>query len=167
MSKLHKILLGVFCCGVLLCGLGAGIAFVEFSELRYEGKQYLGETRMHTEDLDVAFDPGEEKTDIIGPYWLRENEVIFDKEVPVNTVRLRVTYNAARIEPYAHLDHENDIAFYYHIEDTDETALFMEAKDVILQKLKAGSIVSLDTAGIEKVVVLINPANAEDVRVQY
>ncbi len=166
MRKLHKILLAVFCSGVLLCGLGAGLAFIEFSELHYGGMQYVGKTQMCTEDMDVEFEPGEEKTDITGRYWWRTNDVIYDKEVPVNTVRLRVTYNAARIEPYAHLDNENDIVFYYHIINEDEMALIMEAKDVILQNLRAGSIVSVDTAGLEKVVVLINPENAEDVMVR-
>lgn len=160
-------LIGAFCGGVLLCGLGAGIAFIEFTELHYGGTQYLGKTQMRTEDFDVEFEPGEEKTDVIGLYHWVEEGLTVDQKIPENTVRLRVTYNAARIEPHARLDEDNDIVLYYHMEDEDDIALVMEAKDVILQNLKAGSIVSLDTIGIEEINVLVNPANVEDVRVQY
>ena len=43
MSKFQKILLGVFCGGILLCGIGAGVAFTEFSSLTYGGEKLLGE----------------------------------------------------------------------------------------------------------------------------
>ena len=56
MSRLHKILLGVFCGGVLLCGIGTGIAFTEFSALEYGGVTYIGDEHMKTENLDVALE---------------------------------------------------------------------------------------------------------------
>ncbi len=45
--------------------------------------------------------------------------------------------------------------------------LMMEAKDVILEKLKEGELVSCDIAEVESVTVLINPANEGDVRIMY
>ena len=39
----------------------------------------------------------------------------------------------------------------------------MQAKDLILQNIKDGKIVSLDVLDIEEVTVLVNPASAEDV----
>lgn len=60
MSRLHKRLIVVFCLGVLLCGVGAGVAFTEFSALTYGGRQILGDPDMRTENFDVEFEAGEE-----------------------------------------------------------------------------------------------------------
>lgn len=171
MSKLHKILIGVFCMGVLLCGMGAGVAFTEFSELTYGEKQFLGKTDMRTENFDVEYEPGEKPQDIIGWYRWERYEVLTDNNIPVNTVRFCVTYNASRIVPYAYWDEENgDIALVCHwkVKDSDDDiALMMEAKDLILQNLKEGKVVSLDVLDLEEVTVLVNPVNEEDVRLVY
>ena len=39
----------------------------------------------------------------------------------------------------------------------------MKAKDVFLENLKAGRLVSFDTLGIEEVTAIVNPANKDDV----
>jgi len=46
-------------------------------------------------------------------------------------------------------------------------ALMMEAKDVVLRNLKEGKIISVDTIGLEKVIVLVNSENEDDVRLLY
>ena len=56
MKKMHKILLAVFCAGVLLTGIGAGVLITEFSALSYGGKELLGKTDMRTENFDVKFE---------------------------------------------------------------------------------------------------------------
>ncbi len=43
----------------------------------------------------------------------------------------------------------------------------MEAKDVVLRNLKEGKIISVDTIGLEKVIVLVNSENEDDVRLLY
>lgn len=167
MSKLHKILIGVFCLGVLLCGLGTGLAFIEFTELSYGGMEYLGETDMRTENFDVAFEPVEEQYTVYGWYQWGQRKVHTSEQVPENTVRFSVTYNASRMEPYVYLDEEEkSIGFQYNIDGREsETALILEARDIILQNLKAGRIVSLDTMGIEEVQVYVNPKNVDDIRI--
>lgn len=61
MSRQHKIAIVIFCIGVLLCGIGAGVAFTEFGALAYGGRQILGETDMRTTEIDVAFVPKEDE----------------------------------------------------------------------------------------------------------
>lgn len=92
MSRLHKVLLGVFCSGILLCGVGVGIAFGDFSSLAYGGEKTIGDTRMVTEDFDAEIEPGENPWSIYG-YFGRGgvSELTTDEEVPENTVRFRVT----------------------------------------------------------------------------
>ena len=99
MKKMHKILLAVFCAGVLLTGIGAGVLITEFSALSYGGKELLGKTDMRTENFDVKFEPGEESVCITGWYNWKQEEVLTDEAVPENTVRFCVTYNKERIAP--------------------------------------------------------------------
>lgn len=172
MSRQHKILIGVFCLGVLLCGIGAGITFAEFGGFTYGGKYILGEQDMKTEDIDVAFIPREEGWTIIGAaysYTAGMGKIQTDQSVPENTVRFHVTYNAKRVEPYACLNQKGDrIEFSWCWMDYyDDTALMMEAKDLVLSNLKEGKIVSFDTAVLEEVTVLVNPKNKEDVRIVH
>ncbi|MDE6882127.1 MAG: hypothetical protein K2P48_03310 [Lachnospiraceae bacterium] len=172
MSRLHKISIIVFCLGVLLSGIGAGVAFMEFGGYTYGGKYILGEPDMRTDLIDVAFEPEEEALDIfgvIGSYNRRSTRIETDRSVPKNTARFCVTYNAKRVEPFAWLEEEDariDFGWYWKYTG-DEMELMLEAKDVILEKLKEGELVSCDIAEVESVTVLINPANEGDVRIMY
>ena len=55
MRRIQKILAGVFFGGVLLCGIGAGVAFVEFSSFEYGGEKQIGSDVLVTEAFDFAF----------------------------------------------------------------------------------------------------------------
>lgn len=169
MNKLHGILLGVFCAGVLLCGLGTGVAFTEFSALTYGEKQTVGKTDIRTETIDVEFEAGEETQNITCWYYRKPNEVLPDKNVPLNTVRFCVTYNAQRVEPYAYWDEKDGtIELLCHWNDAeDDIELMMEAKDLVLQNLREGKIISFDVVDVEEVTILVNPASVEEVRLIY
>lgn len=168
MSRFHIILIGIFCVGVLLCGVGAGITFTEFSSLAYGGEHFVGETNMVTEDFDATIDLGQGQYTIRGYFGYEGMEEIgWDESVPENTVRYRVTYNADRIYPVLGSNEDRELYLYGEWLPDDEMKLFMETKDVALQDLKEGKISSYRTAGIEKVEVLVNPVNKEDVRLNY
>lgn len=170
MSKKYKILIVIFCIGVLICGLGTGIAFMEFSSLTYGGKQMIGKTKMVTENVDVPFEPGEEPYLVWGQWGWEQTEIVTDSKVPEGTVRFQVTYNAEYVAPHAYLNEE---AKEFHFtcrwtgDDEDEIGLLMEAKDLVLQNLKERKIISLDRIELEEVVVLVNPENEKDVRLVY
>ncbi len=169
MSKLQKIFIGIFCAGVLLCGVGTGVALTEFSALSYGGKLALGKTDMRTEYIDVTYEAGEDKLDLTGWYRWMPEDVKTDKSVPVNTVRFCVTYNAERVEPYAYWNEEEGYAAVsWHWKDgEDEVALMMQAQDLVLENLREGKIVSLDVLALEDVTILVNPAEEGKVRLIY
>ena len=183
MTRFHKITIGIFCSGVLLTGIGAGVAFGEFSSLAYGGTEVVGETNMVTRDISREIDPEQGVWNIYG-FWNEESELQADPSIPENTVGFRVTYNAEQLEP--EVVAESDETEYYD-EDTDayvtesEPSLvlhaywkdrnddwkdMMEARDRILAGLKRGELISVKGApGIEKVEIRINPANEKDVRI--
>lgn len=170
MSRQHKITIVVFCIGILLCGIGAGIAFTEFSSLAYGGVQILGDPDMVMKDFDVEFETKGDPWDIIGINgFYGYGDIQEDSSVPANTVRFRVTYNTKRTEPFASLDLDDQRIYFEWswVNSNDEMALVMEAKDVVLQNLREGKLVSVDAMEVEKVDVLVNPKSADDVRIIY
>lgn len=171
MNRQHKITVVVFCLGVLLCGIGAGIAFTEFSSLAYGGRQILGDPDMVTENFDVEFEPAENEWSIIGAtgfYRYGNMNIQTDSSVPVNTVRFCVTYNTKRVAPFTNLNIDDKrIEFSWYWKNTDEIALAMEAKDIVLHNLKEGKLVSVDAIELEEVEVLVNPGSVDDVRIGY
>lgn len=168
MNKLHKIFLGVFCCGVLLCGIGAGVAFVEFSQFTYGGVQTVGELDLKTADVDVEFEPEEEgKTSILNCGDLVD-EIQMDRNVPEGTVRFSVTYNAARVEPEFYWEREDHTVVFYRIwRGGDDVAALMAAKDLVLTGLRERKIYSFETVDFQELRVKVNPANIDDVRLGF
>ncbi len=170
MDRLRKRLIVVFCIGVFLCGIGAGIAFAEFGALSYGGEHVLIEGDMQTGNYDVAFQPEDGLCGIVVGNGQSPMYVQTDKSVPVNTVRFRITYNAELIEPYAFLQpEEGRVVFSWRwIDAYDDVALMLEAKDIVLQNLKDGKIVSLYTPDFaEEVTVWVNPESLDDVELIY
>lgn len=170
MSKWQKMLIIVFCVGVLLCGLGSGIFFTEFSGLKFGGEQIIGPTDMRTDDFYVEFEPGEEAREIVGIYPRYEWDILTDNSVPDNTVHFCATYNAELIKPWAYWNEDNEnIVFGYNWQGSDgtEIAYMMEAKDVVLQNLKEGKIVSFDTVELEEVTVLVNSRTRDKIKLHY
>ncbi len=167
MNKVFKKIIVVFCLGVLLCGIGCGVFFTEFSVLSYGG-EYTLETMgdMKTEDFDVEFE-SEEEVSVWGVSRLGQYQVEIDESVPDNTVRFRTTYNPRHVEPYAWWNEETDLieySYWYRNYDCDLAAM-LEAKDIVLQNLKEGKLVSFATPDWEDVTVLANAESAKKVRI--
>ena len=97
MCKMQKILLGIFLGGVLLGGIGTGVALVEYSSLAYGGEKISGEESLVTREIDYVFVPGEERINIVSGYWADGVEV--DDTVPEGVVRYEVIYNKNTVEP--------------------------------------------------------------------
>lgn len=183
MTRFHKITIGIFCSGVLLTGIGAGVAFGEFSSLAYGGTEVVGETNMVTRDISREIDPEQGVWNIDG-YWDTAPEMEADESIPENTVLFRITYNQAMVEPRIEETvqedeyYDNDVdtwrqtrtpalELHCYWENTDESDFqnLMEAKDKVLAGLKRGELISVVGAPhIEQVQIFYNPVNEKDLR---
>lgn len=103
MRKIHGVLLGMFAGGVLLGGIGTGIAFGEYSGMEYGGTVLIGEENLVTEELDYAFTPEEGVRVHLGycPWGdaRKRTLVVEDLSVPEGIVRYEVTYNSRELKP--------------------------------------------------------------------
>lgn len=111
MRKIQKILIGMFLGGVLLGGIGSGIAFAEYSSFRYAGKKLVGAENLVTREFDYAFDPSLGKIAISADYYdmgSRYGDKLLesDSTVPEGTIRYQITFNEQTIRPYLDYDEE-------------------------------------------------------------
>ena len=56
MRRVIKVTTALFLSGVLLGGIGTGIALVEYSSLTYGGEHLIGEEYLVTKNLDYEFE---------------------------------------------------------------------------------------------------------------
>ena len=168
MRKLQMIMIGVFCTGVFLSGAGTGLAFSEVSSFAYMGEKDAGTVDMQTEEFECAFEPREEKLAGYNHYGSHsgQEELVESPDVPENTIRFQVTYNAAAVKPF--LDYaENESAgiYYSYIGDSsDDFKIFMECKDQILADLKDRKISTYRTQTIKEIKILVNPSSVDSIR---
>ncbi|MCI8517179.1 MAG: hypothetical protein HFG75_09980 [Hungatella sp.] len=102
MRRVHKVTTALFLSGVLLGGIGTGIALVEYSSLTYGGEHLIGEEYLVTKNLDYEFEQDGRILILPRRYYMgrmRALRVETDDTVPVGTVRYEVTYNEKRLEP--------------------------------------------------------------------
>ena len=107
MRKSQIALLAALGVGMLVTGVGAGAAFVEYSSMEYEGTILIGEEYWKTDTLTCEWEPGANKELRInlGNYPRDWNvELVEDESVPVGEVAVDVTYNEAVYEPYVSLE---------------------------------------------------------------
>lgn len=125
MRKLQKILLGTFLGGVLLGGIGTGVAFVEYSSITYAGERKIGQESMVTKDFDFTIEP-EKGLVVVGPVWYDDGQVSnveMDETVPKGMIRYRVTYNEKTVMPhlyFAEYDEEDSRAAEYLEEEESQ-----------------------------------------------
>ena len=102
MRRIQKILLGTFLGGVLLCGVGAGTALVEYSSFTYAGEKKIGWEDLETKNLDFSFDRKKGSLIVDTGFWGRgaSDGIEADPAVPEGIVRYEVTYNKKRVEPF-------------------------------------------------------------------
>ena len=184
MRNVQKILIGVFVAGVVLGGIGTGIALEEFSDLRYGGRTVVGEEHLVTRELDSHF-PIEGKTLILGYNYngsLKQEELLVeDITVPVGTIRYEVTYNEQVVKPFLQFDEYEEEEVEEEIWEEEETEseknepvyagilrlrasyigdgfeLFMENKDRILEELRQKKLSSYELAEITNLRIRVNP----------
>lgn len=155
MRKPTKIAFATLCAGMLVTGIGAGVAFAEYSSLRFEElpSPLAGKEVTVSAELEV---PSDAQIQLSGPY--DQEDVVVDEAVPVGTVVVSARANGVaeeividgpfvdEREPY---DEGTDVPSgpvesrkVAHISayPMASSAGFLEYKDVFLEGLKSGVV---------------------------
>lgn len=167
MRKLHKTMIVLFCVGVFTAGLGTGAACSEFSSFAYEGVTEAGPLDMKTDVFDCALEPGEDgKITILRLDQLltSEEDIICDPSVPGDTIRFKVTYNKAAVQPYVEYSKGEyaGISYYYIADDLE---ILMMNKDRFLKDLKERKFHSYRSTSVTEVKLLVHPDSRDILRI--
>lgn len=179
MRKMIKISIAVMCAGVLLSGIGTGVAIAEYTSLEYTGRHNFGEESLIQESIDMVVAPVEGKKIMVLGYY-HSTSFVYDESVPINTVRYKVHYNPEQVsvrgvyidEEYDDQEMEEEQKYQGEVRLSvnyfgNEFDLFMKNKDYILSELKQGKIGSYDMKDIEDIEVLMNPRMKDYVEIIY
>lgn len=171
MKRINYILAGVFLVGIILMGVGAGIAFWEYSSFEYEGEQILGQKNEKKKVLEYKIPKEKRKKKIL----LRECQekkctLLEDNKVPENVIQYEVTYNAEYIDPVIYFtenapdDEYCGSVFLSENRIKGDFELWMENKDQILNDLKEKKVASYIYEGVTKTKIRVNPKTMKKIK---
>lgn len=162
--------------GVLLGGIGTGVAFAEFSMLEYTGRNWFGNGDENEVLLKYELS-GREVDQIYCSLYAVAQEVptlTVNRLVPQDEVWFAVTYNEEYAEPILsdggsyRTEHEviEEIYLWTHRKNRDSLKDFMEIKDAVLSDLKENKISSYQYTPILRVEIQVNPVNEEKILIR-
>ncbi len=180
----------IFLSGVLVCGLGTGVAFAQYSKLEYAGERIYGEEDLISETFGADI---EESGTIYLDLYVSANGTAIEEDdsVPTDKIYFDVVYNPEKVSmkvdkrPVEKIvqaadEYETASVTWYDGEDydsaengyvyrldmywrnsDDDIKEFFEIKDSFLADLKKGKIGSYTSVVVESVTVRVNPANTD------
>ena len=189
-NNYRKILLAVLVTGVLLCGIGTGIAISEYSSFEYLGEKEIGGDTVQTDTFEETLYRGEnDDTKVnVQSYGSDGQKMTLEtsKKVPKDQIQFVVEYNSENVQDihigkdeymeyddYTAEDGTPQICLYvtYYVNpvtvDQNEFTSFMNYKDEILQNLKEKRFYNYTYQTIQSVKVVVNPENKDVVELSY
>lgn len=160
-NKLRMVMAGIFCIGVLMGGIGTGIAFSVFSSFAYQ-PIYPPEEIFQTEKFTYSIKPEDSERIWIGRgygelyYTIEENELL-----PEETIELSVTYNSEVCMPelITYTDDEKESWLRVRINyQGSNLSSFMKYKDIILEGIRNKELRDYQENYIKQVIIQVNPA---------
>lgn len=179
----RKWMVGLILAGVLLCGIGTGIGFAEYSTMEYEGHVNLAGEQKETKHLVWKLE--NTSYDELHAYIYRgydSYEITEDNKVPRDEVWFDVTY-AKKLGDcrLGHTDVSEEpledgktrtvasVGIYRNGDmETDEVMkLMMECKDRLLSELKEHKFSTYNFDDSWEVLVRIHPSNADRIKIMW
>lgn len=160
-KKLRMIMAGIFCIGVLMGGIGTGIAFSEFSSFAYQ-PIYASEEAFKTEEFTYFIKPEDSEKIWIDRYYgesrykIEENESLSEE-----TIKMSVAYNSDLCEPdfIAYTDDDEESRLRIHINYIgNDLSNFMKYKDIILEGIRNRELRDYQEDYIKEISIQVNPA---------
>ena len=168
----NKWILSVLIVGLLLCGIGGGIMFVEFSGMDYAGEYVFQTESPKTETIQLSLEECPEGPVYVdcfvhGLYPL-ENRVVVDETMEEGVVQIDTTYDPEAVYPSMYV---SDMQWnveeprgrlslgYYAI--NDDLNVFFQMKDRILEDLKNSTLRSYRTVDVMDLTITAGPKTAQ------
>ncbi|MBQ2699389.1 MAG: hypothetical protein IJF62_05570 [Firmicutes bacterium] len=164
----RKLLVIVFLAGLLLVGLGCGVAFAQYSQFEYVGERQIGAEELTQVTLTEQL---QHDGDILINTWASlEKAVQADASVAKDVICVDVAYNDQWVVLFGLKEdtwaNEEDDAFWLGWGDAanDDLEILFALRDAVLADIKEHQIGAYDIADIETVTVRVHPDNVERVK---
>lgn len=172
MRKIQMACIGVFAAGVLLTGVGFGVATAEYSSLQYGGEKLWGGNASATKVLEFSLPASEEPVIILGFQRMdlaKVSQITEDPDLQEGVVRYEITYNDTLVEPYLYFEEYGGMGpvkepteyagvLKIGLDYTEnEFKTFMEMKEIILQELKERRISAYRSEYVTDIRILVHP----------
>ena len=156
-NKVNGILFAGLLGGVLVAGLGAGLAAAEYMGFEYDDASFAEGQTLTVTRLEYELAPDERVT------VPAAGSIVFDESVPAGMLYVDVEHNPELCLPEMYADSTSwegvTHLIVYQSCYVDDFEMFMKNKDVILQGLKEGKLVAIDYDHSFNVTVSANPAD--------
>lgn len=172
MRKIYKIAAGLLMAGVLIAGIGSGVAFAEYSKFEYSGSKVLEGSKYLTKTVSCQVDvKGMEKENQSVVYLdsTRHYRIVEDESVAKDCIKADIKYLTDRedmqpefISEHYYADEEHADGTYLFLDcdfvhGQEDMRILMRAKDMVLADLKKKQIGDYHADGVEEVIIRIHP----------
>ena len=170
----NKWILGILLVGLLLCGIGGGMMFVEFSGLSYAGEYVFETDTPETRTMEVSLaDCPQGPVYVDCPYYPvypLADRLVVDETMEEGLIRIETTFDPEQTVPSVYLERGEAIdpqdgeqvrlwiGYYSGFDDLD---LFFRAKDMILRDLKNNTLRSYRTVEVMDLTITVAPETAK------
>lgn len=172
MRRIYKIVGSMLAAGVLIAGIGSGVAFAEYSSFEYGGEVTLEGSQRFTKTLKYKVKAKEDNNDLADTKAVGEKRVlnvevdyhytmVEDTSIPEDMVSVTIAYLAdnkdVKPEIIEYTDEGSDGIYVDCDYQYNDFRNLMRAKDSILSDLKNRKISGYQFDGVEAVEIHVNP----------
>lgn len=169
-KRFRWIMLGMLCAGLLLMGVGAGVAFAEYSSFTYAGERLPENARLQNQSVTAMVDPEADKI-VISGYGTGACQLAGIARIEVGedlepgTVRMDFQYQS--VGPKLHVSWDGDplastIRVYWDHQGSG-IWLMMTYKDQVLEDIRNHRLGDYVALQLTEAVITVNPADAEKI----
>ncbi|WP_298019153.1 hypothetical protein [uncultured Dysosmobacter sp.] len=163
-------MLGILCGGLLLVGVGAGVAFAEYSTFTYAGERVPEQAQLQSASFTAQVDPEAQQIVIggygTGLYQLEETARIETSEdLEPGTLQFDFQYRSIGPKLDLSWDREplGDSIRLYWYNNESELNLLLSCKDQLLADIRDHQIGDYAAVQLTDAVITVNPAGAEKI----
>lgn len=169
-KRFRLTMLGLLCGGLLLVGIGVGVAFAEYSAFTYAGQRVPEQAREQSQSFTAEVDPEAPWIAIYGRGAGLEQlgkaaRIEVSEDLAPGTVRIDLQYRSVGSQIHASWNDAplgNSIRLYYWNSGGDVDML-MAYKDQILEDIRNHQLGDYVAVQLTEAVITVNPADAEKI----
>ena len=169
----NKWILSVLIVGLLLCGIGGGIMFVEFSGMDYAGEYVFQTDTPETKITEVSLQNFPEgkvhiSTSLASVFPVKDR-IRIDEKMEEGLIRVETVFDPENVRPVVELQpvfgqedqDSQDAMLWIDYYSRETLSTFFQLKDIILEDLKNSTLRSYRNVDVMDLTITVGPKTAQ------